>query len=143
MDDRLSPYTWDLLVNQLFGTHKSWITPPQKFFLWNDKGIYVDYHYANPIHGHYVGGDCLLGKRITQVLPQPMAKGVRMAVFQTLDLQQPLIEYYELTMNKQPYQVHVRFLPFQGKVLGIVNDYPAQSDTKILTTTSTKKRQSH
>lgn len=137
-NSRLSPYAWDLLVDQLFGLHKSWMTPPQKFFLWNSKGLYIDFHYANPIYGHYIGGDHLLGKRITTVLPQPMANGVRSSVFQTLDLQQPLTDYYELTINEQLYRVHVRFLPFRNNVLGVVNDYPNQSEENPASISSTK-----
>ena len=137
-DSRLSPYAWDLLVEQIFGANNSWPTPPHKFFLWNVKGLYIDYHYTNPICGHYYGGDRLLGKKITTVLPQPMAKGVRLSVFQTLDLQQPLVDYYELMINQQSCRVHVRYLPFQGKVLGVVNDYPIQQEE--VTTTLPKMR---
>lgn len=125
-DSRLSPYAWDLLVDQLFGSANSWPTPPDKLFLWNAKGLYIDYHYRSPTLGHYIGGEHLLGKRITAVLPQPMAREVRAAVFHTLDLQLPLVEQYELTINERLHRVQVRYLPFQGKVLGVVNDYPIQ-----------------
>jgi len=120
---RLSPHAWDFLSRKLFGSDNAWVSPPQKLFLWNSKGIYIDYHYPKPDTKHYVGGEQLLGKRITAVLPQPMAKGVQTSVFQTLDIQQPLIEYYELTIEQQIYRVAVRFLPFEDKVLGLVNDY--------------------
>ncbi|GJL55121.1 MAG: hypothetical protein NPIRA02_22530 [Nitrospirales bacterium] len=121
---RLSPHAWDYLSHQLFGADNAWITPPQKLFLWNAQGIYIDYYYPNPEIVHLVGGEYLLGKRISKVLPQPMARGVRSSIVQTLDLQQPHIEYYELTMQKQLYRVAVRFLPFLDKVLGLVNDLP-------------------
>ncbi|GJL65716.1 MAG: hypothetical protein NPIRA05_06870 [Nitrospirales bacterium] len=120
---RLSPHTWDFLSHKLFGSDNAWITLPQKLFLWNSKGIYIDYYYPNPDTKHYIGGEQLLGKRITTVLPQPMAKGVQSSVFQILDIQQPLVEYYELTMEQQLYRVAVRFLPFENNVLGLVNDY--------------------
>ncbi|GJL64496.1 MAG: hypothetical protein NPIRA04_31500 [Nitrospirales bacterium] len=120
---RLSQYAWDFLSHKLFSSDNAWITPPQKLFLWNSKGIYIDYHYPNPDTKHYLGGELLLGKRITTVLPQPMANGVQSSVFQTLDIQQPLVEYYELTIEQQLYRVAVRFLPFENNVLGLVNDY--------------------
>lgn len=120
---RLSQHAWDFLSHKLFGSENAWITPPQKLFLWNSKGIYIDYYYPNPDTKHYVGGEQLLGKRITTVLPQPMAKGVQTSVFQTLDIQQALVEYYELTIEQQLYRVAVRFLPFENNVLGLVNDY--------------------
>ncbi|GJL52559.1 MAG: hypothetical protein NPIRA01_37860 [Nitrospirales bacterium] len=120
---RLSQHAWDFLSHKLFGSDNAWITPPQKLFLWNSKGIYIDYYYPNPDTKHYVGGEQLLGKRITTVLPQPMAKGVQTMVFQTLDIQQALVEYYELTIEQQLYRVAVRFLPFENNVLGLVNDY--------------------
>ena len=128
---RLSHSAWDLLAQELFGSNKSWIALPQKLFVWNAKGVYIDYYYPNPIETHYIGGEHLLGKRITSVLPSPMAKGVQSSVFQTIDLQQPLVELYELIMNKHLYRVVVRFLPFENNVLGMVNDYPMVEQGRV------------
>ncbi|WP_447971725.1 hypothetical protein [Nitrospira sp. M1] len=140
MDDtRLSKHAWAFLSHQLFGSDNAWITPPQKLFLWNAQGIYIDYYYPNPVIVHLVGGEYVLGKRITKVLPQPMAKGVRTSVFQTLDLQQPRIEYYDLTMERQLYRVAVRFLPFQDKVLGLVNDFANIEEEKVSVGTPKRK----
>ena len=128
---RLSQSAWDLLAQELFGSNRSWIALPQKLFVWNAKGVYIDYYYPNPIETHYIGGEHLLGKRITTILPPPMARGVQTSVFQTLDLQQPLVELYELTMNNNLYRVVVRFLPFQNNVLGMVNDYPMVEQERV------------
>ncbi len=129
---RLPERAWNLMMQEFFGSNQSWIITPQKLFLWDSKGIYIDYHYPNPVQYHYIGGDNLLGKRITAVLPKPMAKSVLTSVFQTLDLQQPLVEHYELTMQQQLFRVVVRFLPFEDKISGIVNDYPSQSKEETI-----------
>ena len=142
-NSRLSQSAWAHLSHELFGANQSWIIPPQKYFIWNSKGLYIDYHYSEPSLEHYLGGEHLLGKQITAVLPQPMARGVRLSVFQTLDLKQPIVDHYELTMNNHLYRVVVRFLPFQNNVLGVVNDYPSHPKEGTTKTTVTKDKHAH
>ncbi len=114
---------WKTILPSVLGP-PSTSTVPQKLFIWNHQGIYLGYHYPNPRHGHYIGGERLLGKSITEVLPSQMAQHVKSSVAQVVEMKIPMVGMYQLSINNQPYRVVVRFLPYDDCVVGAVNDYP-------------------
>lgn len=59
---------------QLFDWQEFVNPPPHKIFVWDKHGTYQDCMFPNPVHGHFLGGKRLKGKRIPEVLGQGEAK---------------------------------------------------------------------
>lgn len=103
--------------------------PPQKIFLWDDCGTYLDCEYPNPQYGHFFGGPGLVGKNLKDVLQKREGDVILFAIQQAKQMHEPKVLRLILKTSPVPYQSLIRLYPFQQYVLGWVNDYPVQSRT--------------
>ncbi len=98
---------------------------PNKVFIWDVNGTYVDCLFPNPIHGHFLGGAENKGKRVHDVLSEEAATLVIENIQQGLNDQKPSHLWIELIEGTKIYPVCIRFIPGIEYVIGLVNDYPA------------------
>ncbi len=102
-----------------------WITKvPDKIFLWDIDGIYRGFYYLHGQSKHFVGPCGFLGKHIQEVLPPETADTVRECLTLTLKTKQTQIGEIHLPLEELSHTQTIRFVPYEDKVLGLVNDDP-------------------
>ena len=99
---------------------------PHKIFLWNAKGVYVDCAFPNPVHGHFLGGDKIIGTSLSDAFAQPTSQrilqGLREALMQQ-DQQEVIID---LQRGETLYQAILCLFPMDQHVMGWVTDHLAR-----------------
>jgi len=98
--------------------------PPEKVFVWDREGTYVDCQFPNPLFDHFLGGSTLLGKRVTEVLPPEAAGQVLKGIQRVLAQREPSQLWIRLLRNGVCYQICLRLFPSGQLVVGWVNDFP-------------------
>ncbi|MCA9471608.1 MAG: PAS domain-containing protein [Nitrospirales bacterium] len=102
-----------------------WLTKvPDKIFLWDIDGIYIGYYYLQSQSKHFVGPSGFLGKSIQEVLPTEAAHTVKECLTLALKTKQTQIAEIHLPLDGLPYTQIIRFVPYEDRVLGLVNDHP-------------------
>jgi len=96
---------------------------PEKVFIWDREGIYVDCQFPNPVVGHLLGGATVQGKRVTEVLPPSAARQVLKGITRVMKQQEPSQLWIGLSRDKVEYRVCVRLIPSGPLVIGWVNDF--------------------
>ncbi len=102
-----------------------WITKvPDKIFLWDPHGTYIGYYYSHTDAKHYVGPQGFLGKHITDVLPVEDAAVVMECLSLAIESKQTQTGETHLILDGIPHTQTIQFVPYEDRVLGLVNDVP-------------------
>ena len=100
-----------------------WITQvPDKIFLWDIDSIYIGYYYLQGQSKHFVGPTGFLGKSIQEVLPTDAAHIVKECLLLAVKTKQTQIGEIHLPLEGLPHTQTIRFIPYENRVLGLVND---------------------
>ena len=109
-------------------TGKSWqriaIQDHHKVFLWDLDGVYVDCAFPNPVYGHLLGGETLLGRRVADILPLEAARRVLQGIQRTLKSSQSREMVITLERNSERYYTTIQLFPMRHYVMGLVTDSP-------------------
>ncbi len=115
------------------GTDQPWqcvVGPaPEKVFIWDRKGNYLDCHFPNPVYGHFLGAEKLIGRRLQEVLPAKAAQTLQEGIDRALYHRQPSQVWITLTRKRVRYRVCIRMILSANVVLGWVNDIPVAQKT--------------
>ncbi len=98
------------------------IALPHKVFVWDKQGRYEDYAFPNPIHGHLLGGQNVLGKKIEEVLPFQAAQILKEALTTVYATRKRRNVEFVLQGKTGPVEVAVQLIPCCKRVMGWVTD---------------------
>ena len=116
---------------------------PEKIFIWDREGTYVDCQFPNPVSGHFLGGATLQGKRVMEVLPPPAAEQILKGITRVLKQQEPSQLWICLSRENVEYRVCIRLIPSGPLVIGWVNDFRIEEEQKKSPSTQWGSKKSH
>jgi hypothetical protein len=91
-------------------------------FRWNRCGVYQDCFFPVTCQ-HYFGGEQILGRSISEVLPKEASRMLAKAVSRTFDTQRPQEAQLIFSVTAQTVVAVVRLIPYGSETLGFVTDH--------------------
>lgn len=114
---------------------------PQKIFVWDKQGNYLDCAFPNPLYGHFLGGQGLKGKNVRDVLDPQATSQLLEAMHRTMKSGKPVQINLALVASPSAYKTVVCLFPFSEHIMGWINDYPLAEDVpKLLRSTTAARR---
>ncbi len=98
---------------------------PHKIFLWNSQGVYVDCAFPNPVHGHFLGGDKIIGTSLSDAFAQPTSQRILHGLTEALLHQEQQEVVIDLQRGEILYQAMLCLFPMDHHVMGWVTDHLA------------------
>lgn len=108
----------------------SLVVLPHKIFVWEPNGVYLDYYFPNPVHGHFTEPGQLIGAHIREILSRSNSRILRQALLAVWKFREPQATVLTFERNEQAYQATVHCMASKHeKILGWVVDTPQLGQT--------------
>jgi PAS domain S-box-containing protein len=105
---------------------------PDLYFRLGPDGVFLDYR-AGSGTGLYTSPDNFLGRRITDVLPQPIAARMEEGIAEVRSSQQPVHLSYTLPYPDGQHSFEARLIPFTGgQIITLVRDITEQREAELV-----------
>ena len=104
---------------------------PQKIFLWDAHGVYLDCAFPNPVHGHFCGGVNVRGAHLRDLFPQTTTQYILQGL--TKALAQQARQHLAVAFQRQDifFRTDILLIPMDQAVLGWVMNQPVTKKTRL------------
>jgi len=102
-----------------------WDFHPDKIFIWNEDGLYINYQKLNPHSSTIIPPEDFIERHILDVIPPPYNKTVFLTFRETIRTQSPQFTVIDLQQPAEhPYSVFISMIPLERGALGLAKDFP-------------------